>query len=127
MIDAFGGTEAFYKKLYINSVCPLGFTSMKETGKEVNYNYYDSQELFDAVHGFIHKSIRRQIGFGVYTETAFCFGTGKNEKFLRQLNETHQYFGRIIPLEHPRFIMQYKAKEKNRYIDKYLSAFAGVL
>jgi hypothetical protein len=126
MIDAFGGPASFYKELYINSICPLGFTSVKPGGKEVNYNYYDSKELTGAVYDFINKSIRKQIAFGIDTELAFCFGTGKNEKFLRALNEEKKYFNRIIALEHPRFIMQYKSKQKAIYINKYISAFSSL-
>lgn len=126
MIEAFGGEEKFYSKFYINSICPLGFTSMKAKGKEVNYNYYDSPELTQAVYDFMVRNVKKQIAFGLNTETAFCFGTGKNEKFLRVLNEEYKFFDRIVPLEHPRYIMQYKAKQKQAYIEKYLAAFAEV-
>ena len=122
MIEAFGGAEKFYRQIYINSVCPLGFTSVKHSGKEVNYNYYDSKELTAAVLPFITDSIRKQISFGIYTDTAFCFGTGKNEKFLQELNEEKKYFKKIIALEHPRFIMQYKSKQKQFYINKYVTS-----
>ncbi len=125
MIDAFGGAEKFYKKFYINSICPLGFTINKE-GKEVNYNYYDSKELTAAVYDFIIENIKTVIALGVYTDTCFCFGTGKNEQFLRKLNDEHKFFGKIVALEHPRFIMQYKTKSKQVYIDKYISAFNAV-
>lgn len=127
MIHAFGGVEAFYKKIYIHSICPLGFTSAGPNGKEINYNYYDSKELTNAVYDFIVDNIQKQIDLGVYTDVCFCFGTGKNEKFLRQLNEKHGFFGKIVALEHPRFIMQYKNKTKQQYIDKYLHAFAEVM
>ena len=123
MIDAFGGPEAFYRKFYIHSLCPLGFTSQKPGGREVNYNYYDSRELQDSVYDFIDDNMQKQIRLGVETDTVFCFGTGRNEKFLRALNEEKKYFGKIIALEHPRFIMQYRAKRKQEYIEKYLSAF----
>src|SRR5579863_3104313 len=42
MIHAYGGPALFYEHFYINSLCPLGFTSVAENGKEKNYNYYDS-------------------------------------------------------------------------------------
>lgn len=126
MIKAYGGPKAFYEKLYINSVCPLGFTAMSKTGKEVNYNYYDSKELTSAVYDFIIDNIHKQIRLGVATDICFCFGTGKNEKFLRELNEQHKFFGRIVALEHPRFIVQYKAKSMQLYIDKYLAAFSAI-
>jgi hypothetical protein len=126
MIHAFGGAIPFYRKFYINSICPLGFTTAARGGKEINYNYYDNKELQSAVSEFIIDNIRKQIALGVSTDTCFCFGTGKNEAFLRKLNEEHHFFGRILALEHPRFIMQYKATSKRTYIDKYLAAFQSV-
>ncbi|KAA9325978.1 uracil-DNA glycosylase family protein [Adhaeribacter soli] len=126
VIQAFGGPEAFYQQFYINSICPLGFTAIGKTGKEVNYNYYDSKELTAAVYDFIVQSIRQQLEFGINTEVCFCFGTGKNEKFLQELNKKEKFFGEVVALEHPRFVMQYKAKSKQQYIDKYLQAFARV-
>jgi hypothetical protein len=126
MIHAYGGVEAFYNKLYINSLCPLGFTTVDGKGKEKNYNYYDSKPLANAVHGFIVDNIRKQISLGVITDVCFCFGTGKNESYLRKLNEEYRFFKKIIALEHPRFIMQYKTASKQFYIDKYLAAFESV-
>ncbi|MCW3091298.1 MAG: glycosylase family protein [Ferruginibacter sp.] len=122
-IDAYGGAEAFYRNFYINSICPLGFTATGINRKEINHNYYDSKELTAAVYDFIIQSIQKQINFGVKTDICFCFGNGKNEKFLRALNEEKNFFQKIIALEHPRFIMQYKSKTKQLYIDKYVDAF----
>ena len=127
MIKAFGGPEAFYRNFYIHSVCPLGFTTTSAKGQEINYNYYDSPSLTAAVYDFIIENIRKQLNFGIQTDIGFCFGTGKNEKFLRKLNEKEKFFKEIIALEHPRFIMQYKAKTKDLYINKYLQAFNQAL
>ena len=124
MIDAFGGPTEFYSKFYINSVCPLGFTFIGNRGNEVNYNYYDSKALTAAVYDFMINNIQAQIKLGVDTDCCFCFGTGKNEKFIRQLNEENKFFKKIVALEHPRYIMQYKSKAKQFYIDKYLRAFS---
>lgn len=127
VIKAFGGAEAFYNRFYINSLCPLGFTSINNKIKEVNYNYYDNAQLTATVLDFIIDNIQKQIALGVYTDVCFCFGTGKNEKFFSKLNDEYKFFNKIIALEHPRFIMQYKQKEKQQYIDKYLQAFESVL
>ncbi|WP_026464246.1 uracil-DNA glycosylase family protein [Adhaeribacter aquaticus] len=127
VINAFGGPAAFYAKFFINSVCPLGFTAIGKNGNEINYNYYDSRELTQAVNDFIVQSIRKQLDLNINTDVCFCFGTGKNEKFLKQLNAKHKFFQQIVALEHPRFIMQYKNKSKSLYIDKYLNAFEQVL
>lgn len=126
MIRAFGGVENFYGSFYINSLCPLGFTKATDNGKEVNYNYYDSRELTDAVYDFIVDNVGQQIALGMETGTCFCFGTGKNETFLRKLNDEKLFFKQIVALEHPRYIMQYKSKSKQAYIDKYLDAFSRV-
>jgi hypothetical protein len=124
MINAFGGTQKFYSQFYIHSICPLGFTIKNEKGKEVNYNYYDSKELMDSVYDFIIENIKKQISFGINTDICFCFGTGKNERFLKKINEEFNFFKKIVALEHPRYIVQYKSKSKQDYIDKYLEAFA---
>lgn len=126
MIHAYGGVDAFYNKFYINSLCPLGFTTIDNNGKEKNYNYYDSRELENTVKGFIVENVRTQIDLGVATDICFCFGTGKNETYLRKLNEKNHFFKEVIALEHPRFIMQYKAKSKQFYIDKYIEAFSRI-
>ena len=112
MIDAFGGPEEFYRHIYINSMFPLGFTATNAAGKEVNYNYYDSRELLNTCYNAIIENIQKQIDIGCYTDTCFCFGAGTNEKFLKKINQEHGFFKNIVALEHPRFIMQYKAKTK---------------
>lgn len=126
VIEAYGGVETFYRDFYINSVVPLGFTITDESGKEKNYNYYDSSELTEAIYEFSIENIRKQIDLGIETDVCFCFGTGKNEKFLRAVNQKFGFFREVIALEHPRFVMQYKSREKPEYIDKYLRAFERI-
>ncbi|WP_298735051.1 uracil-DNA glycosylase family protein [uncultured Chitinophaga sp.] len=125
VIHAYGGVKAFYGDFYISSVCPLGFTADTANGKVVNYNYYDSKELTAAVYELIVNSIRQQLDFGISRKVCYCMGTGKNVAFLQGLNEREHFFEQIIPLEHPRFVMQYKLKTKQVYVDKYLEAFAA--
>lgn len=124
MIDAYGGVEKFYNKFFISAVCPLGFTAVGAKGKSVNYNYYDSKELTEAVMDFIIESLKIQLEFGINRDSCFCLGTGKNYKFLVQLNNRLKLFNKIVPLEHPRYIMQYKTKQKDIYIKKFINEFA---
>lgn len=123
MIDAFGGAAKFYNKFFISAVCPLGFTSLSRKGKIVNYNYYDNKNLTAAVMDFIIQSLTIQLKFGIKRDICFCLGTGKNYKFVSELNNDLKLFENIVPLEHPRYVMQYKSKQKQRYIDKYLDEF----
>ena len=115
IIRAFGGPEKFYRRFYVTAVCPLGFTRQ---GK--NLNYYDLKELEQAVTPFIITTLQEQLGFGVNRKTAYCIGEGKNYRFLKKLNESHNFFEKIIPLPHPRFVMQYRYKKVEEYINNYL-------
>jgi hypothetical protein len=126
MIDSFGGVGNFYSRFLISSVSPLGFTSVNSAEKVVNYNYYDSKELIETVYDFIIDSLRKQLDFGIERDVCFCLGTGKNYKFFVKLNENLNLFRQIIPMEHPRYIMQYRSKQKHIYIKKYVEAFSMV-
>jgi hypothetical protein len=115
MIDRYGGARKFYSEFLFSSVSPLGFT---RNGK--NLNYYDDKKLEKAITPFAVSCIHHQLDFGLHETKCFCLGEGKNYEFLRKLNETHGFFDNIIPLPHPRFIMQYKRKHLNEYFDLYL-------
>lgn len=120
VIQQYGGVQDFYQDFYINSISPLGFVIKDKKGREKNYNYYDSKALSDMLKPFIIKSIKAQLAFGIDTDTCYCLGTGKNFAYLSALNQELGFFNNIIPLEHPRYILQYKSKRKQFYIDKYL-------
>ena len=124
MIDCYGGAEKFYSDFFISSVAPLGFTSVSKGGRQVNCNYYDSKKLIGALYGFIVENLAIQLKFGIERDICFCLGTGQNYKFLLHLNDELKLFERIVPLEHPRFIMQYRSKKKQYYIDKYIEEFS---
>lgn len=115
MITAFGGLEKFYSKLYFSSVSPLGFT---KEGK--NLNYYDDALLQKKLEPFMLTCMNTQLEFGVDRTVAYCLGEGDNFKFLKQFNKRHHFFQEIIPLAHPRFIMQYKRKNKAQFLQYYL-------
>ncbi len=117
MIEAFGGVEQFYQQFYITSLSPLGFT---KHGK--NLNYYDDKELINTIQPFALDCMHHQLKWGK-ADVAFCMGEGANYRFMSKFNQQHQLFNKIVPLAHPRFIMQYKLKSKQAYIDKYLEAF----
>jgi len=126
VIERFGGPDAFYGKFFFGAVCPLGFTSRAINGKEINYNYYDSKELLEATGEFILENLKKQLEIGINTDYAFCLGTGQNYKYLSAINDRTGFFKKIKPLEHPRYIMQYKHKSKEEYVEKFLSFFEGL-
>jgi Domain of unknown function (DUF4918) len=123
MIRAYGGPESFYKRYFINSVSPLGYTITNKAGKEVNFNYYDTPGLFKKVLPFIHSNLEQLRSMGFDMETGYVLGI-KNAKCLEQINEKGKYFGKLVVLEHPRYIMQYQLRAKSFFIDKYLAALS---
>jgi hypothetical protein len=120
MIREYGGPEKFYSNYLIGSVCPLGFT---RHGK--NVNYYDDTELVKTIEPFITENINRLISYHTSTEKIFCIGGEKNYKYLLHLNSIHKWFGEIIPLPHPRFIMQYRRKQLPQFIHQYLQVMGN--
>ncbi|HBG58835.1 MAG TPA: DUF4918 domain-containing protein [Porphyromonadaceae bacterium] len=124
MIEAYGGTARFYQNFYINSPFPLAIIRETAGGAWLNANYYDDPELFESVKEFMIDSLHKHIGMGLDTTEVFILGK-KNADYIRRLNAEEKLFDRLTVLEHPRFIQQYRLKEKQLYIDKYLQAFHG--
>lgn len=118
MIERFGGATAFYHNFFITAVCPLGFT---KNGK--NLNYYDDRNLQLASEPFIIACIQKQLSSLKAEPTCFCLGEGNNFRYLNRVNEQFKFFKKIIPLPHPRWIMQYRRKQLNEYIELYVNAF----
>jgi len=115
LIAAYGGAEKFYARFFIGSVCPLGFI---KHGK--NINYYDDRELLQTVEPFIIRNLKTLLDFDGDRKTCFAIGGEKNFRYLNSLNERFHWFEEIIPLPHPRFIMQYRRKQKTQFIQHYL-------
>lgn len=115
MINAYGGVEKFYKDHFITALSPLGFV---KNGK--NLNYYDIPALKSAVEPFVIGCLKKQLTLNVDRQRAYCLGEGENYRYLTGLNQKYQFFSEIIPLPHPRFIMQYKRKMLQEYVDRYV-------
>jgi len=115
LINAYGGSDAFYNKFYFTAISPLGFTKASK-----NLNYYDDKVLAKTIIPFSVDCFRKQIDWGLHTSVAFCLGEGTNYKFLSKLNSEYKLFEKIVPFSHPRFIMQYKLKTKDIYINRYV-------
>jgi hypothetical protein len=120
-INAFGGAAAFCRRFYITSMSPLGFTK-----NGVNINYYDDRQLLQATEPFIVWNIRTQLEFGAERAAAICIGEGQNFKVFKKLNDQHGFFREVIPLPHPRFVMQYRRKRLDEFVEKYVQTLAHV-
>ncbi|MFY0600618.1 MAG: DUF4918 family protein [Cyclobacteriaceae bacterium] len=116
VIEAFGGLESFNNNHYISAVSPLGFT---ENGK--NLNYYDVPNFKSIFEKYAINRILEQMDFPINTKVAYSIGQGQNLKFLKFLNDKYKIFEKIETLPHPRWVMQYRLKRKDEFIEEYLT------
>jgi hypothetical protein len=115
VVKAYGGAERFYHDFFITALSPLGFTR-----NGLNLNYYDDKHLLKSSQEFIVECIRQQQRRISTADFCFCMGEGTNYKVFRKLNEKHHFFKEIIPLPHPRWIMQYRRKKIEEFVKYYL-------
>ena len=120
MIAQYGGGEAFYKDYYINSPFPLAIVRQNAQGNWLNANYYDDSELFTLTREYMIETLKKHIALGLDTQKVYVLGK-KNATFLEKLNKEASLFEKMVVLEHPRYIEQYKSKEKQLYIDKFIT------
>jgi hypothetical protein len=124
VISEFGGPSAFYRGYLFNWVCPIGLLDKKIPGHK-GYSYYQNAALYKSVRELMAENIRHLINLGIARDYCFCVGLGKNEQYLRKLNDEHEFFSAIIPLEHPGFITRYHAGERNKYLAHYVKQIKG--
>jgi len=120
LINMMGGPEHFYSHYFIGAVSPLGFL---KDGK--NFNYYDSKELTRALKPFIIKMLVEQIACGINSKKCYCLGQGKNFEYLSMINAELKIFSQIVPLPHPRWVMQYRRKTKEQIIENTASLLSN--
>ena len=115
MITAYGGVERFYSKFLISSVSPLGYVR-----NGINLNYYDLKGYKQLFEPYVVNEIQKQLEMNFSRKVAFSVGKGENIKYLKWLNDKYHFFDQIIPLSHPRWVMQYRLKRKEEFINEYL-------
>ncbi len=115
MIKAWGGVESFYSHFYLGALSPAGF--MRD-GK--NLNYYDIKGLPQQLDAWMAQAMTEQIKAGADRRVAFSMGMGKNFKYMCEFNERHGFFRKVEALPHPRWIMQYRRKRLDEFIELYV-------
>lgn len=118
VVEKFGGAREFFSRAFLTALYPFAIT---KEGK--NFNYYDDKSLSEKLKPEIIQTIKTQINFGAYKDFAILLGK-KNAEYFADINEEHKFFKGIIVLEHPRYIMQYRLKNVDHYIKKYLEVIS---
>jgi hypothetical protein len=121
VVEEFGGARKFFEKFFLTALYPL---TILQDGK--NCNYYDDKKLYMSLQPEIIKSLKKQVELGARRDVVICLGR-RNAKYLEELVRYEKYFfKKIIVLEHPRWIMQYRLKSVERYVEEYLRVLRGV-
>ncbi len=115
VIEALGGAREFYSRFFLTSLFPLALT---KDGK--NYNFYDDRITTETLWPAITHEVKTQLNFGYQRHVAVCLGR-KNETYLRRLNEQQNFFDRIVTLDHPRYILQYRSRDMETYLERYIA------
>tara|TARA_A100001011_G_scaffold157798_1_gene166281 strand:+ start:101 stop:772 length:672 start_codon:yes stop_codon:yes gene_type:complete len=121
MIDMYGGPKLFYEKFLVTSICPYGFT---REGK--NLNYYDEKRLEKKWRKKIIEWIETQKNLLSDNSCCVVIGKGKNQKFFEMINKEYKFFNHFITLPHPRWVLQYKMKNKNEYLEEYITKLSKI-
>lgn len=121
-INEFGGYKDFFNKFLLSAISPLGFIK-----DGININYYDDKELLKATLPFIKQTLEMQYVITGKLKVCGCIGQGTNYKFLKELNAELNFFKQIIPLPHPRWVMQYRRKELGRQLSNYVDKFNSLI
>jgi hypothetical protein len=116
VIEERGGAMKFYSEVFLSALYPFALIKDRR-----NYNYYDTQELAERLKDEIVNSIKSQLEFGAKRDLVIILGK-KNADYFSALNKEYNFFQNKIVLEHPRYIMQYRLKNVDYYVSKYLDA-----
>lgn len=122
VMEAYGGVDKFYADFFFTTVMPLGLLKGVK-----NYNYYDDKETQTGLEPYITETLLKQMSLPQAKSNIICVGTGKNLKYLQAFNDKHQCFKSIDVVPHPRWVMQYRRKEKQKYTDVYLDVMKKML
>ena len=121
-ITALGGPAEFYRHFYIGSIYPL---VLLREGK--NYNYYDSTALTKTLWRDMQRSLQQQVAeLPLRRDVAVCLGK-RNAVFFHKLNAELGLFAKIIVLDHPRYLMQYRRRHLEANVAHYVKTLGSCL
>ena len=122
VVAALGGPAEFYRHFFLGSIYPLVLLN-----QGLNHNYYDSPALLKTLWPDLQRSLRQQVAdFGLRRDVAVSLGR-RNGEFLQKLNAELGLFGRIVVLDHPRYLMQYRRRELDENVAGYVEALGELL
>ncbi|NML64102.1 DUF4918 family protein [Hymenobacter sp. RP-2-7] len=121
-IAELGGPAEFYRHFFLSSLYPLELTR-----GGTNYNYYDNGAVTKALWPDLRRALQAQTEqLGLRRDVAVSLGR-RNGEFLQKLNDELKLFDRVIALDHPRFLMQYRRKHLAENVQHYVQTLGELL
>ena len=122
VVEALGGPAEFYRHFFLSSLYPLVLLN-----NGLNHNYYDSPALAKALWPDLQRSLRQQVAdFGLRRDVAVSLGR-RNGEFLTKLNQELGLFDKIVVLDHPRYLMQYRRRDLDANVAKYVETLGSLI
>ena len=121
-IAELGGPAEFYRHFFLSSLYPLELTR-----GGLNYNYYDNAAVTKALWPDLRRALQAQTEqLGLRRDVAVSLGR-RNGEFLLKLNDELKLFDRVISLDHPRFLMQYRRKHLADNVQHYVQTLGELI
>lgn len=117
VIAALGGPEAFFGRVFIGSVYPLAL--LKGTN---NINYYELPKWKTSFWPQVEPPLTDLCFMPWATDRVVVIGRGANYEAFSRWNDRHERFAHIVPLPHPRWVMQYRRRHKAQYVEEWVRA-----
>ncbi|MDQ2771556.1 MAG: DUF4918 family protein [Bacteroidota bacterium] len=122
VVAALGGPAEFYRHFFLGSIYPLVLLN-----QGLNYNYYDSPALLKSLWPDLQRSLQHQVQhFQLRRDVAVSLGK-RNGEFLRKLNDELGLFERVVVLDHPRYLMQYRRRELEAQVARYVAVLGELV
>lgn len=120
VVEAMGGAAAFYNNFFIGAVSPVGYLN-----GGLNVNYYDDKQLMKWLTPTLDGWIEAQWRMVGQPTAVFVLGMGQNLKFVQQRNAVHGWFSHVVGLPHPRWVLQYRRKQIDFFVQQYVQALTA--
>lgn len=115
VIAAYGGADVFYNDVYMSALSPLGFIR-----NGININFYDDPALQKMMTPHIIRWMTEVFAHGVQRNVTILLGSGKLRTYMERSVREAVGVSEVIYLDHPRYIMQYRRRDIDRYVELYV-------
>ena len=87
-----------------------------------NINYYEMKNWRNDLLPAVEKELEKHLSWNVNRSKVISIGRGENAKVLKEINDRRGWFEEVVALPHPRWILQYRRKRKDEFLEEYLRA-----